>query len=301
MRGYARYKICLIAIILTLSAPSFAEKLKFGHGTSIYAGDQGVGLNKPEDVACGKKSGVIADTENGRLLKFPLSEDDVSESSEISIPELPYPIKVTINSKGDIFAIDGRRHRIVHINPRGEFIGYIEGVGAPSLKAMIPKSIKVDGKDTLYVLDVHAGKIQILDPGGKYEKSIAFPKGYGFISDLEVDSQGNILLLDSVKRSIYLVRQGEKKVELLTESLKGKVKFPVAITTDKKGIIYVVDENGGEILIFSRNGSLLGRKFAMGWDKGFLYYPSGACVGEDGSLFIADRENSRVQVFPREE
>jgi hypothetical protein len=35
----------------------------------------------------------------------------------------------------------------------------------------------------------------------------------------------------------------------------------------------------------------------MGWNEGLLYYPSQMCLNEKGEVFIADRGNSRVQVF----
>jgi hypothetical protein len=35
----------------------------------------------------------------------------------------------------------------------------------------------------------------------------------------------------------------------------------------------------------------------MGWNEGLLYYPSQMCISEKGEAFIADRGNSRVQVF----
>jgi hypothetical protein len=35
----------------------------------------------------------------------------------------------------------------------------------------------------------------------------------------------------------------------------------------------------------------------MGWKTGMLRYPAGLCVNGNGELFVADRGNSRLQVF----
>jgi len=35
----------------------------------------------------------------------------------------------------------------------------------------------------------------------------------------------------------------------------------------------------------------------MGWTEGLLYYPSQMCLNDNGQAFIADRGNSRIQVF----
>jgi len=58
-----------------------------------------------------------------------------------------------------------------------------------------------------------------------------------------------------------------------------------------------VDENGAGLVTLGQDGSFLGRQLAMGWSEGFLYYPSQMCANGRDELFIADRGNSRVQVF----
>jgi len=35
----------------------------------------------------------------------------------------------------------------------------------------------------------------------------------------------------------------------------------------------------------------------MGWNEGLLYFPSQMCINDNGEVFIADRDNSRVQIF----
>jgi DNA-binding beta-propeller fold protein YncE len=82
-----------------------------------------------------------------------------------------------------------------------------------------------------------------------------------------------------------------------TKSLREYLNFPTNITTDKKGTLYIVDENGSGIVLLGQDGSYLGRQLSMGWNEGLLYYPSQMCINEKGEVFIADRGNSRVQVF----
>jgi DNA-binding beta-propeller fold protein YncE len=73
--------------------------------------------------------------------------------------------------------------------------------------------------------------------------------------------------------------------------------FPTSITTDDRGTIYIVDENGSGIVILGQDGSFMGRQLSMGWNEGLLYYPSQISINEKGEVFIADRGNSRVQIF----
>ena len=45
------------------------------------------------------------------------------------------------------------------------------------------------------------------------------------------------------------------------------------------------------------DGSFLGRKLGMGWNDSQLFYPEGVTISDQGDVFIADRENNRVQQF----
>jgi hypothetical protein len=50
-------------------------------------------------------------------------------------------------------------------------------------------------------------------------------------------------------------------------------------------------------VILGADGSFRGRQAGTGWKEGSLRYPSGLCAGPAGTIFVADRENGRVQMF----
>ena len=53
----------------------------------------------------------------------------------------------------------------------------------------------------------------------------------------------------------------------------------------------------GDIVTFGRDGAFVSRQLTGGRDEGFLDYPSQLCVNDKDEAFVADRDNSRVQVF----
>jgi hypothetical protein len=83
----------------------------------------------------------------------------------------------------------------------------------------------------------------------------------------------------------------------LTKSLREYLNFPTSMAIDNQGRLYVVDENGGGIVLLGRDGTYMGRQLSMGRNEGLLYYPSQAAINGKGEVFIADRGNSRVQIF----
>jgi len=275
-----------------------AETVKFKYLQSIYFDDKGGSIKQPEGVACNDKSFlVIGDTGNDRLLRYTLEEKNLKAGIEIKIPQLSNPIRVQMNSKGEIFALDGKKRRIVRLSPEGGFKSYVDPEGIPSPSAFVPRSFKIDRNDNIYILDIFSGRVLVLNPEGKYQKQLLFPKEYGFFSDLSADSKGNIVLIDCVKAMVFSAPKDSNGFSALTKSLREYLDFPTSLTTDNRGTIYIVDENGGGVVILGADGTFVGRQLTMGWTEGLLYYPSQICINGKGEVFIADRGNSRVQIF----
>ena len=275
-----------------------AERARLRHLTSIYFDDKGAGLKNPEGVACNDASMlVVGDTGNGRLVRYTVENNTVKPVGEIRTPQLSVPIRLQMNSKGDIFALDGKQRRILRFAAGGQFKDYVTPEGVPSSPTIIPRSFKVDRNDNLYLLDIFSARVLVLSPEGKYQRQLEFPKAYGFFSDLAVDFKGAIFLLDSVKAAVFVAAKDAKEFTPLTQGLREQLSFPTYLATDSRGVLYVVDENGAGVVTLGQDGSFLGRQLAMGWSEGFLYYPSQMCANGRDELFIADRGNSRVQLF----
>jgi len=291
--------IFFVITILFFPLQSFsAESVKFRHVLSIYLDEKGSSMKQPEGVAWGGKSLLmVADTGNGRLLQFTVQDRTVNGGKEIKIAQLLYPIGVEVNSKGEIFALDGRQRRIIRISAEGEYKGYLQPEGIPSPSSFVPKSFRIDSRDNIYILDIFSARVLVLAPDGKYQWEVEFPKETGFLSDLTVDFKDNLILIDSIKKMVFIAPKGSKGFTPLTKNLKEYLNFPTGITTDNRGTIYIVDKNGSGIVILGQDGSYLGRQLAMGWNEGMLYYPSQMRINEKGEIFIADRGNSRVQIF----
>ena len=139
--------------------------------------------------------------------------------------------------------------------------------------------------------------IHVLDPEGRPRREIGFPPDVSYFSDIAVDGWGNVFALQSMAKRVYVARKGEDVLVPLTEPMTGDLAYPTALAVDAAGRIFITDQNGGGVVILGPDGSFRGRQSGMGWKEGLLRYPSGLCFGPAGILFVADRENHRVQVF----
>jgi DNA-binding beta-propeller fold protein YncE len=290
--------VTLVSVLFVL-IPLSGAAIKFKYITSIYTDDQGVALREPQGVACNDQSHlIVADSGNGRLLKYVFRDGTVETGTvEIKIAQLSYPIKAELNSKSEIYVLDRRKRRILRFTPEGKFEDYVEPLGLTSPAGYVPRSFTIDREDNIYILDILSERVLRLSPEGRYLGHLEFPKEYGFFCDIAVDYKGTVFIIDSVKGMVYSGAKLSTGFSPLTKSLKEYVRFPASLTSDNRGRLYLTDKNGGSILILGQDGSFLGRQSRMGWKEGWLNYPAQMCINDKGEIFVADTNNSRVQVF----
>jgi hypothetical protein len=126
---------------------------------------------------------------------------------------------------------------------------------------------------------------------------VPLPKDAGFITDLCAGPKGEIFVVDGVKAVVYKTDKDMASFVPITKGMKDYMNFPMYIMSDERGTIYLVDQNGGGIVMLGPDGSYQGRQLSLGWTEGLLYYPCQMCINKNGDVIIADRGNNRVQVF----
>ncbi len=171
-------RLIVLMIVLLLPLHAFgAEQVVIKYAFSAYADEKGNGLNQPEGIACKDDRLVVADTGNGRLVLFTLQNGEPKGGKEIKLPQVVYPVRVRINSKGDIFVLDERQRKVVRLTPEGAFKQYVELAGWPTESMVVPAGIDLDGGDNIYLLDVLAGRVLVLDADGKISEADRLPEG----------------------------------------------------------------------------------------------------------------------------
>jgi DNA-binding beta-propeller fold protein YncE len=81
----------------------------------------------------------------------------------------------------------------------------------------------------------------------------------------------------------------------------GEFVTPYGIATTPAGDrVYVTDHIRHVVMLFSGSGRLLGEFGGEGIGRGQFLRPAGVAVGPDGTVFVADRCNRRVQRFSAE-
>lgn len=291
---------CLVAAALVMGHLQLtaASSARFRYLASVYFDEKGGGLNLPEGVACdGNGQVVVGDTGNDRLLRFTYRDKTVAGGIEIKIPQVSAPSRIQLNSKGEIYALDRKQRKIVHLSPEGEFKDVLTFDGVPPPATIIPKDFAIDSADNIFVLDVFSARVLVLNAQAQFQKALPFPDDTGFGSDLAMDGAGNLFLLDAIKRRLFSASKGAGSFAPLGGDLTEFLATLPTSMTASRGVIFVVEGNGSSIAGFGRDGSFLARQLTMGWNEGSLNHPSQMCINDKDEAFIADTNNSRMQVF----
>lgn len=290
-------RIFVVMIMLLVPLHAFgADEIRYKYGRSLYADDKGVGMKRPEGIACGKDRLVIADTGNGRMLLYSIVDGEPRGGKQVLLTQVMYPIRLAMGSKGDFYILDGRQRKVARVSADGVFQNYVEISGLPVEGMVVPAGISLDSKDNLHMFDLAGGRVLVFGDDGKYQRQVMLPKEYGFISDLTVDARGTVFLIDSVNAMVYSNAKDTAVFAPATGRLKDDMKFPSNIAAGENGLLYITDQNGGGIIVVRPDGTVK-RLFSLGWKEGALRYPAQLCLDSTGDLFVTDRENSRVQEF----
>jgi DNA-binding beta-propeller fold protein YncE len=173
-------------------------------------------------------------------------------------------------------------------------------------------AVDVDGSGTIYAIQRQVkNPITVIAPDGKViaswgEGMFDLPHG------IRVDPEGNVWATDAGPRSrVYeFTRSGNLLLELdLTryppkhpnterfvadETFKGATDVAVA----RNGHIYVSDGYGNaRVVEFDAAGAFVREWGEPGKGPGQFRLPHGIAIGADGNVYVADRENGRVQRF----
>lgn len=286
----------LVVLALGLTAGvAQAQQVLFTYEQTLYEGKGP--LKAPEGLACTERGYlVVGDTGNRRLLLFNVREGRVSGGEEIVLPQLTAPVRVQVDSRGNILALDGKTHRVVRIASNGAFGGFVEPAGMPGLANVVVGAFKVDAKDTVSLLDIAGRRVLLVDSGGTLAGEIPLPKESVAVMDIALDVGGNLYAVDAVAGTIWIADKGGNGFRVLAANLKDKMNFPTAITASR-GRLFIVDQHGNGVVVFGFDGSYMGRQLSVGWTNGLVNYPGQLCLTDTGAAYLADTLNHRVQVF----
>jgi streptogramin lyase len=284
-------------------------------------------FNSPKGIAVGPDGSVyVADTGNNCIQKFDSNGGFIAKWWGFIEVGFKAPSGIAVGTDGSVYVANTRRHRIEKFDSDGNFIKDWGGFcvtdsdwdGVPDKPCegefYYPQGIAVDSDGYVYVADTENNRIQKFNSNGdfieKWENSIAGDWGFSWPEGIGIGPDGSVFIADTWSNRIqkfdsngnFIMKWG------MTGGGDGEFSEPKGIAIDSDNSIYVTNWYRIQKFDISKNfitkwgsycqtdpngdgvpeNSCGGGEFAMA---------TGIAVGPDGSVYVADTDNHRIQKF----
>ena len=176
-----------------------------------------------------------------------------------------------------------------------------------------PASVAFDSKGHLYVLFRGPRPLMEFDENQRFIRAFGEPlkRAHGF----RMDGAGNFWVTDVSAHVVEkLDSQGKVLLTIGTPGQAGewdeasgsrKLNEPNDLAIGRNGDIFVVQghtpgKGDPRVLKFDKNGKFVKSWGGEGTDTGKFNVAHGIAIGAKGQLWVADRENSRIQIFDQD-
>ena len=315
---FIKFKIFLIFLYLT--TPALLVFLLFFTATGVFAqesqflfkwGSQGGGdgqFNRPVGIAVDQKGSVyvtesnltIPASGNNRVQKFTADGTFMTKWGSFGSGDGQFnlPFGVAADFADNIYVADFNNHRIQKFTSNGIFVTKWGASGSENGKFLGPIDVAIDLLGFVYVADSANHRIQKFTNDGVFvAKWGSFGSGNGqfnFPRGITVDFEGNAYVSDSENQRI---QKFTSDGVFITKWGMNPAGFPRGIATDQFGGIYIANRNFHRVSKFMNNGTFVTAWGFRGSGNGQFNLPLDVAVDSSNSIYVADTDNYRVQVF----
>lgn len=255
---------------------------------NIYVSNTGeseVVVYDPDGVLKYRLSSVS--DENGEEIKFyspyGLAIDD--ENNKLYVCD--YTVRV----------LDKSGKFLYNLTPPPEAVQDAPGLGTarPNMVSLYKDKVYVTSRDGIFVFDNQGNYITRWGSRGTGVGQYDFPNGIATDPDT-----GNIFVVDTNNwRVVSLTPDGKPRWIIGAwedAGIGSPFHLPRSVAIGPDGLVYVSDVPD-RILVFDQDGNLKAVIGERGTEDAQLNFPEGMAISDSNKLYIADRENNRVQVW----
>jgi streptogramin lyase len=271
---------------------------------SQWTGTNGVnGPFQPYGIALNNSGHVyVSEAFNNRVSKFDTQGNLIlSWGSAASGPgQFSSAFGISTDSSGNVYMADAWQNQILKFDGNGNHLMSFGGGGSGPGQFSQPEAVVVDDLGQIYVQDTYNNRIQKFSSTGSYllewgtygndTNQFMYPRG------LAVDANRNVYVADSSNR----IKKFNEYGGFLTEwNVSTNYIWVNGLAVDTAGKVYATDVMYHRILKFDSNGNELYALGASGSGNGQFNGPANVAVAADGSLYVAESSNYRVQKFTK--
>lgn len=252
----------------------------------------------------------IAKLEEQKSCQRDLVADNIIGDMDDQLIQLNFPTDVAVNSQGEIFLVDSRNNRILHLNSDGELLNEwghlasIEDGEAQSGTFYEPWGIGLAPDGTNYVADTWNHRIQHFSSTGDFIEMYGYfgtgelPTAFWGPRDVVVHPEGLVIVADTGNKRLVIFNEEGSYVEQFGGygQTLGKFDEPVGIALDDENNLYVADTWNHRIQIITPGGFTTEWP-VLAWDSTSIYNKPYIALDSNGNVYVTDPENYKVIVF----
>ncbi len=296
---------------------------KFDSTGSFVAmwGGQGSGdgqLSYPRGIAVGTDGTVyVADTSNHRVQKFDSNGNFIAKWGGYGSGDgqFYYPWGIALAPDGSVYIADVYNNRIQKFDSNGNFIAKWGSYGRDDAHFYYPYNIAIGRDGTVFVADTFNNRVQKFDSNGNFiAKWGSQGRGDGQFNlpcGIDLGTDGTVYVADTSNNRIQAFdSNGNFRTKWGTPGkADGQLISPYDVATAPDGSVLVADFSNNRIQKFNSAGQFIMKwvnycNIDPNWDgvpdqqcAGQFYQPIGTAIGPDGSLYVTESMNHRVQKF----
>lgn len=270
------------------------------NGAAPFSYPDGVAVDAQGNIFVGQESPphVYKYDHSGKLL----ADWPALQTSAASSPRL---FDLAVDSKGQVYAIDPGSKEVDVFDNNGKLIGHRDS--GNKFGAYAPNGLAVDKDGNLYIANTGGNDILKVDTKDNLVHEIGGIKDYPDVAgkpdprrlnqpiDATIGDDGSIYTIDLNQRVVKYAPDGKYVSEWRLPVVSGGVaglklagyKNIIYISDNQANAIYALDTSDGSLTLYGGAGN----------DPGQFNNPTGLAIDAAGRLYVADRGNSRVQIF----
>ncbi|KPK37566.1 MAG: hypothetical protein AMJ65_14265 [Phycisphaerae bacterium SG8_4] len=214
------------------------------------------------------------------------------------------PSDAAVGLGGNLYVLDGVRHRVVVYDPAGQFLFEFGGRGGAAGELLFPLGITTTPDGKIYVADSGNHRFQVFAADGKALEAVSLPSTPSGAPPDPTD-----VSVDTTRSKLYVTDNDNHKLHVYNLSLNSfeqpwggpgqgrrQFRFPFLIDISEQGYVLVVEPINTRVQVLNPNGKFVNFIGAWGVKPGQLFRPKGVVTFED-RVFVTDSYLGRVQIF----
>jgi hypothetical protein len=220
------------------------------------------------------------------------------------------PSDVALDAAGRVYVASRGTFRVQIYNPDGSHFATLHDWSAGADWFDRPTGLALAPNGYLYVADAWRQRVAVFDASLAYVASLGVVDEAGSDNahfnqpgDVAVDSDGTIYVADQANQRVQVFDASRNYVRTMGEAGVCDNDFdhfcwPTHLALDAAQRLYVADPGRARVQVFDQSGAYLTTvDGSWGTSPGHMWDAEGVAVDGEGTLYVPDGDNHRVQVF----